>query len=204
MIQIQSVYTPLYTNTDKFITIISGGRGSAKSFNVTTFIERLTFEKGHKILFSRYTMASAGISIIPEFVDKIERDGTSNYFQITKNEIINTFSGSQVLFKGIKTSSGNQTANLKSIQGITTFVGDEMEEWHSQDDFEKLLLSIREKDKQLLTNAYENFIQECRTKKQKATAYTGQNFINELQEHLKQAYLKTKTGEKYPNAFPRI
>lgn len=61
-----------------------------------------------------------------------------------------------------------------------------------------------EKEKQLLTNAYENFIQECRTKKQKATAYTGQNFINQLQEHLKQAYLKTKTGEKYPNAFPRI
>lgn len=149
MIKIQEVYYPLYENKDKFIIILSGGRGSAKSFNATTFIERLTFEKGQKILFSRYTMTSAGISIIPEFVDKIEREGTTQYFKVNKNEIVNIYSGSQVLFKGIKTSSGNQTANLKSIQGITGFVGDEMEEWESEEDFDKLVLSIREKGKQL-------------------------------------------------------
>lgn len=148
-IQTQKVYNPLYENKDKFIIILSGGRGSAKSFNATTFIERLSFEEGHKILFSRYTMTSAGISIIPEFVDKIEREGTQDYFKINKTEIINTYSGSQILFRGIKTSSGNQTANLKSIQGITGFVGDEMEEWESEEDFEKLVLSIRQKGKQL-------------------------------------------------------
>ena len=59
MIVTQSCYDPLYTNTDKFITLVTGGRGSAKSFNVTTFIQRLTFEQGHKILFSRYTLTSA-------------------------------------------------------------------------------------------------------------------------------------------------
>lgn len=149
MIQIQEVYNPLYENKDKFIIILSGGRGSAKSFNATTFIERLTFEQGHKILFSRYTMTSAGISIIPEFIDKIEREKTQKYFKVNKNEIINLYSGSSIIFRGIKTSSGNQTANLKSIQGITGFVGDEMEEWESEEDFEKLVLSIREKGKQL-------------------------------------------------------
>lgn len=148
-IQTQKVYNPLYENKDKFIIILSGGRGSAKSFNATTFIERLTFEAGHKILFSRYTMTSAAISIIPEFVDKIEREGTQEYFKVNKGEIDNLYSGSKIIFKGIKTSSGNQTANLKSIQGITTFVGDEMEEWESEEDFEKLILSIREKGKQL-------------------------------------------------------
>lgn len=149
MIQTQEVYNPLYENKDKFIIILSGGRGSAKSFNATTFIERLTFEQGHKILFSRYTMTSAGISIIPEFIDKIEREKTQKYFKVNKNEIINLYSGSSIIFRGIKTSSGNQTANLKSIQGITGFVGDEMEEWESEEDFEKLVLSIREKGKQL-------------------------------------------------------
>lgn len=149
MIQTQEVYNPLYENKDKFIIILSGGRGSAKSFNATTFIERLTFEQGHKILFSRYTMTSAHISIIPEFTDKIEREGTGQYFKVNKNEIDNLYSGSKIIFKGIKTSSGNQTANLKSIQGITTFVGDEMEEWESEEDYEKLILSIREKGKQL-------------------------------------------------------
>lgn len=127
-IQIQKVYNPLYENEDKFIIILSGGRGSAKSFNATTFVQRLSFEQGHKILFSRYTMTSAGISIIPEFVDKIEREGTQEYFKVNKGEIENLYSGSVILFKGIKTSSGNQTANLKSIQGITGFVGDEMDE----------------------------------------------------------------------------
>lgn len=148
-INVQPAYDDLYTDKEKFIILITGGRGSAKSFNATTFIERLSFEMGHKMLFSRYTMTSAKISIIPEFQEKINLEGTQKYFIINNNEIINKFSGSQILFRGIKTSSGNQTANLKSIQGITTFIGDEMEEWESEDDYDKLILSIRQKGKQL-------------------------------------------------------
>ena len=141
-----SPYAPLYDETDgHFIILITGGRGSAKSFNSTLFISRLSFEKGHKILFSRYTMSAAAISIIPEFLEKLEMDGTHSFFNVTKSEIINKFSGSEIIFKGIKTSSGNQTANLKSINGITTFVGDEMEEWISESDYDKLRLSIRKK-----------------------------------------------------------
>lgn len=145
MILVQKPYLALYENKDKFIILVTGGRGSAKSFNVSTFTERLTFEEGHKVLFSRYTMASAHISVIPEFHEKIELDGTQSHFHTTKTEIINTTSGSEIMFRPIKTSSGNQTANLKSIQGLTTFVGDEMEEWESEDDFDKLVLSIRKK-----------------------------------------------------------
>ncbi|MCU7583616.1 PBSX family phage terminase large subunit, partial [Riemerella anatipestifer] len=74
-IKTQEVYNPLYTNKDKFIILLTGGRGSAKSYNATTFVERLSFEAGHKILFSRYTMTSARISIIPEFEEKIEKEG---------------------------------------------------------------------------------------------------------------------------------
>jgi len=145
MIKIQDPYIPLYTNRDKFIILITGGRGSAKSFNGSTFIERLTFEKGHKILFCRYTMTSASVSVIPEFNEKVELEGTKCYFNITQKDVINKVSGSEVMFRGIKTSSGNQTANLKSIQGLTTFVCDEGEEWVSEQDFDKLVLSIRHK-----------------------------------------------------------
>lgn len=145
MILVQRPYLQLYENKDKFIILVTGGRGSAKSFNVSTFTERLTFEEGHKVLFSRYTMTSAHISVIPEFHEKIELDGTQKHFHTTKTEIINTTSGSEIMFRPIKTSSGNQTANLKSIQGLTTFVGDEMEEWESEDDYDKLVLSIRKK-----------------------------------------------------------
>ncbi|SDE24975.1 phage terminase large subunit [Riemerella columbipharyngis] len=117
LIQTQAVYNPLYTNIDKFIILLTRGRDSAKSYNATTFVERLSFEQGHKILFSRYTITSARISIIPEFEEKIEKEGVQDYFTVNNNEIINRFSGSPILFIGIKTSSGNQTANLKSIQG---------------------------------------------------------------------------------------
>ena len=145
MITPQPIYEPIYTNKDKFIILITGGRGSGKSFNASTFIERLTFETGHVVLYSRYTMTSASISVIPEFMEKIEIDGTDKFFETTKTDVINNFSGSKVLFRGIKTSSGNQTAKLKSIQGVTTFVCDEAEEWTSEVDFEKIMLSIRQK-----------------------------------------------------------
>ena len=151
MIKAQSVYYPLYKDKDKFIILITGGRGSGKSFNASAFIERLTFEKSldrsfaHTILYSRYTMVSAHMSIIPEMMEKIDMDGTGKYFRATKTDIINRRSGGRIMFRGIKTSSGNQTAKLKSIHGITTFVCDEAEEWTNEQDFDKIMLSIRQK-----------------------------------------------------------
>jgi phage terminase large subunit len=145
MIEPQDIYLPLYEDDKHFIILLTGGRGSGKSFNAGTFIERLSFEEGHVILYCRYTMTSAAISVIPEFTEKIDADGTGEFFNVTKTDVENIVSGSRVLFRGIKTSSGNQTAKLKSIQGITTFVCDEAEEWTSEVDFDKLVLSIRQK-----------------------------------------------------------
>lgn len=145
MIKAQPVYHPLYTCKDKSIFLVTGGRGSGKSFNVSTFIERLTFELGHTVLFTRYTMSSAKDSVIPEFIEKAELDNTTDYFDILKSDVTNLVSGTKVMFRGIKTSSGNQTAKLKSIQGLTTFVCDEAEEWTSEKEFETLVLSIRVK-----------------------------------------------------------
>lgn len=151
MVKNKEIYYPLYQNKDKFIILLTGGRGSGKSFAASTFIERLTFEKPaaaditHQILYTRYTMVSAHISIIPELLEKVELDGTGKYFSSTKTDVINVMTGSRIMFRGIKTSSGNQTAKLKSIHGITTFVCDEAEEWVDEDDFDKIMLSIRQK-----------------------------------------------------------
>ena len=150
MIQAQTIYYPLYEDKEHFIILLTGGRGSGKSFNIGTFIERLTFESegerlAHQILYTRYTMVSASISIIPEFTEKMELDGTEKYFSSTKQDVVNLCTGSHIMFRGIKTSSGNQTAKLKSIHGITTFVCDEAEEWTSEKDFETIMYSIRQK-----------------------------------------------------------
>ena len=103
-------------------------------------------EVGHTILFTRYTMTSAHISIIPEFMEKIEILGAYDLFHITKDEIINKETGSKILFRGIKTSSGDQTANLKSLQGVTTWVLDEAEELTDEETFDKIDLSVRNKN----------------------------------------------------------
>lgn len=135
-------YEPLF-HTDKRYIILTGGRGSAKSFHVTDWLLKLTYESGHVILFTRWTMISAEISIIPEFTDKIERYELEHVFEVQRNEIVNKLTGSKILFRGIQTSRGNQTANLKSIEGVTTWIIDEAEELTDEDTFDKINLSIR-------------------------------------------------------------
>ena len=125
--------------------VITGGRGSGKSYSLNSFLLLLTYEVGHVILFTRYTLTSASVSIIPEFIDKIETADLSNDFYITKDEIVNLKTGSKILFKGIKTSSGTQTASLKSLAGVTTWVLDEAEELTDEETFEKIDFSIRTK-----------------------------------------------------------
>ena len=85
MIKNHEIYYPLYTDKDHFIILITGGRGSGKSFGVATFIERLTFElkkRGvadkeadkivHHILYCRYTMVSA--SMLRKIRSRTERE----------------------------------------------------------------------------------------------------------------------------------
>ena len=147
MIEISSKYKSLVESDSRYF-VVTGGRGSGKSFGVTMFLLMLTYESEHTILFTRYTLTSAHISIIPEFLEKIDLIGMNQDFHITKDEIINVKTGSKILFKGIKTSSGQQTANLKSLAGVTTWVLDEAEELTEEDTFDKIDLSIRHKTKQ--------------------------------------------------------
>ena len=101
--------------------------------------------KGVRVLFTRYTMISAHLSIVPEFLEKIGLLGFTSIFDINKSEVVNMKTNSDIIFRGIKTSSGNQTASLKSLQGISTWVLDEAEELIDENTFDTIDLSIREK-----------------------------------------------------------
>jgi phage terminase large subunit len=142
----QKIWNKLGNKTRYFV--ITGGRGSGKSFEVGRFISLLSFQLGHKILFTRQTMTSAHISIIPEFQEKIDLLEANNLFEVNKSEIKNKNSNSEIIFRGIKTSSGDQTANLKSLQGVTTWVLDEAEELTDETIFDKINLSVRKKGTQ--------------------------------------------------------
>jgi phage terminase large subunit len=146
-IRINNKYSPLWKDKSRYF-VITGGRGSSKSFSVALFLLNLTYEEGHKVLFTRYTLVSAQTSIIPEFIEKIEIMDAHKDFRILRDEIINLKTKSSIMFKGIRTSSGNQTAALKSLQGVTTFVLDEAEELEEEKDFDKIDFSIRSKLRQ--------------------------------------------------------
>ena len=92
-ILISPKYAPISQEKSRYF-IVTGGRGSSKSFSIASLLTLLTCEAGHKILFTRYTMTSAEISIIPEFLEKIDLMGLKEYFHITKNEIVNQTTGS--------------------------------------------------------------------------------------------------------------
>ena len=134
-----------FNEVDSRYFIYTGGRGSGKSYAIAGALVYLSLTSNQTILFTRYTLRSAAISIIPEFKDKLETMGIMHLFKITRDEIINISNGSKILFRGIKTSSGDQTANLKSLQGITTWVMDEAEELIDESIFDKIDLSVREK-----------------------------------------------------------
>lgn len=147
MISLNDKYKALFQNDTRFF-IITGGRGSSKSFGVGTFSTLLSYEANNKILFTRQTMTSAHLSIIPEFQEKLDLCDINEDFEINKSVIRNKRSGSEIIFKGLKTSSGDQTASLKSLQGITTWILDEAEELVDENVFDKINLSLRTKGKQ--------------------------------------------------------
>lgn len=144
MIQLNRKYLPLINSNTRYY-VITGGRGSAKSFSASLLFTKLCIEEPQRILFTRFTMVAAHLSIIPEFIEKIKLFNADSLFKINKTEIINETIGSSIIFKGIKTSSGDQTANLKSLQGVTTWVLDEAEELNDESIFDKIDFSIRTK-----------------------------------------------------------
>jgi phage terminase large subunit len=220
-IKIHSKYQSLRQSSSRY-HIITGGRASGKSYAICLNLLLLTYEKGHTILFTRYTMTSARISIIPEFKSKVDMLELNNDFHITDSEIVNKITGSKILFRGIKASSGLQTANLKSIEGVTTWVLDEAEELHDQDIFDVIDESVRTLTNQnrviLIMNPttrshwiYKHFFIGQGVNGGECTQVGDTNFIHttylDNQENLAESWLKKanllkeRRPEEYKNRF---
>jgi phage terminase large subunit-like protein len=138
-----SKYAPLFSPEGPRYTLLTGGRGSGKSFALSLALTTWLKKPGRKILFTRYTLTSAHDSIIPEFLAKLDLLGIANEFEVTKSGIRHRC-GSEILFRGIKTSEGIQTAKLKSIQGVNAWILDEAEELPDEEVFDRIDLSVRD------------------------------------------------------------
>ena len=124
-----------------------GGRGSGKSFIASIATVQLTYSPhGHNILYLRQTMNSVEDSSYKDIMDAIEFLGKEKDFKTIKNRIVNKITGSGIVFKGIRSTTG---AKLKSLSGFTTLVIEEAMEVESFEEFSKVDEGIRVKGKPL-------------------------------------------------------
>lgn len=126
--------------------VMSGGRNSGKSYVLGLANSRMTAEFDYKTLFTRYTMTSAEDSIVPNFMSKMDIMGYMDDFKTVKNKVVGKNkkkTKGEVVFKGMKTSGGNQTAALKSLEDFSCFIVDEAEEVPDFETWQKIYLSIR-------------------------------------------------------------
>ena len=142
-------YEPLFrprTADSPRYWVVTGGRGSGKTTASSTAEVVDTYRDSYTTLYSRATLTSAQVSVIPEYVDKVKMLGKPRHFRATQEAVINRVSGGQIYFKGLKASSGDQVARLKSVFKLKKFKLDEAQELTSESEFDVIDLSIREKD----------------------------------------------------------
>lgn len=147
-------YEPLYF--DDYLTAdCHGGRAGARSYSITQHAlhEVIHSPTPVRAFFLREVHATIYSSLWADFKDRIseyeEQHGVdlSEILKWTDNKsgentCINTVTGWSITTKGFKVSSGNQTANLKSLAAATHVYIDEADEV-SKPDFTKLKLSLR-------------------------------------------------------------
>lgn len=125
--------------------IVTGGRYSSKSYSVSTAVCAQVNNNEHRALYTRYTLSTTKDSIIPEFQEKLDILNLSDYYEALQDRIIGP-GKRKIVFKGVHTAAGNQTAKLKSLKDFSIFVLDEAEEEQNEENFDKINLSIRASD----------------------------------------------------------
>ena len=154
-LEISNKFKPLFRllnkdyNSDVDTVIMTGGRYSLKSSTVSIFSLLAMVQYKWNVLYTRYTNMSITDSVKPEVSDKIEALGYQEIITDTQNHI--ECNGNRIAFKGIKTGSSVQTANLKSLSGFNCFIVDEAEEIPDFETFKKVFYSIRSETKRNLT-----------------------------------------------------
>lgn len=143
--RISGKYRALWNAHTRYI-IVSGGRGSGKSYALACAMLDATYEDEYNILYTRYNLTSAEISIIPEFVEKMDIGDCRDAFYVRRRDVQNRATGGRIWFRGIQQASRHQIARLKSLSRLKTWVLDEAQELTSESTFDTIDQSIREKD----------------------------------------------------------
>ena len=131
--------------------LISGGRDSGKTFALGCFSSIASSQYNHRILYTRQTMSSTANSIFKALENRMEVLKLDDLFTFANSEYNSITGPGLISITGQKTSTGTQTAKLKSLEDYSIFVTDEGEELTSYDEWNKIKRSIRAKDVQALS-----------------------------------------------------
>ena len=143
-INISDKYAPLFNRPEGVDTyIITGGRFSQKTFATSLSALTAVLQKGHRIMYSRFTNASLKDSVYAEVEDRIEMMQLQGSFDMQQNRIESKVNKGKIVFKGLKVGSGQQTASLKGLSDFSMLILDEAEEMIDEAIFDKISLSIR-------------------------------------------------------------
>jgi phage terminase large subunit len=144
-------YFEKLSNVDTIIDY--GGRDSGKSFGGSLWAAVASADYNHRVLYSRYTMNTTDQSITKALDERIELLGYEKRFEYANNTYKTTDEDSRgrIFISGIKTSSLNQTAKLKSLEDFSIWIVDEAEEFKSFKEWKKIKRSLRAKDVQCVS-----------------------------------------------------
>jgi phage terminase large subunit-like protein len=126
--------------------IVTGGRGSGKSYAISTAVSADHCRADYNTLYLRQTLVSAHVSIIPEFYDKLRLMGMENQVVANKGDVKNLHTGWRIFFRGIQSSKGSNIARLKSLNRVGLALVDEAQELADEKEFDQIDLSLRDKD----------------------------------------------------------
>lgn len=146
LFRFSKLYSPLFCNDcEARYYIVTGGRGSGKSFAISVAATRESYTSNYNILYLRQTLVSANKSIIPEYWEKVEMFGMKDRLERHTYDIGNCSTGYNLWFKGIQTNKGSNEAQLKSLKRVGLTILDEAQELVDEAVFDRIDLSMREK-----------------------------------------------------------
>lgn len=134
----------LFTIKKRYI-VLYGGRGSAKSHTVATFLLSKSLEKKIRILCTREIQKSIKDSVWKLLTEKINEYQWNSLFKITDDSIICLKTGSEFIFKGLH---GNGQ-DIKSTEGID-YAWVEEAQSVSRDSLEVLVPTVRKEGSQII------------------------------------------------------
>jgi phage terminase large subunit len=143
---------PYFIALSKVDTVlVSGGRDSGKTFGLGCFSAVAASDYNHRILYTRQTMASTSNSITKGLNNRLELLDLKSEFSFANNEYNSKDSDGCISITGQKTSTGTDTAKLKSIENYSIFLTEEGEELNDFDAWKKIKRSIRAQDVQCIS-----------------------------------------------------